>query len=88
MVCGERRDYVWVRLDPPIAPGEVANDEELDLVLLAPRHNGHPLTVPVAEATHVYVCRVAGYPTDLPPEIDPNEVEILHWGVVAPSASE
>lgn len=86
MACGERRDYLWVRLDPPIARGEAGNDDELDVALLAPRHDAHPLSVPVTEATHVYVCRVAGSPTDCPPEVDPNEVEILHWGIVAPSA--
>jgi hypothetical protein len=85
--CGERRDFFWVRLDPPIAPGEAANREELDSVLLASRHEGHPLTVPVAEETHVYVCRIPGATGDLPPEVDPSEVEILHWGIVAPSAS-
>ena len=87
VVCGERSDYFWVRLDPPIGQGEAANDEELDFVLLAPRHEGHPLTVPVAEATHVYVCRAPGFPADIPAEVDPSEVEILHWGIVAPSAS-
>ena len=88
VACGERRDFFWVRLDPPIAPGEAANQEELDSVLLAPRHEGHPLTVPVADATHVYVCRVPSATADLPPEVDPSEVEILHWGIVAPSSSE
>ena len=86
VTCGERRDYLWVRLDPPIAPGEAANDQELESVLLAPRHEGHPLTVPVVEATHVYVCRVPGVSQDLPPKVDPTDVEILHWGIVAPES--
>ena len=29
MECGNRRDYVWVRLDPPIGAGEAANEHEL-----------------------------------------------------------
>ena len=86
MICGKRDDLFWVRLDPPIAPREIANYEELAVVLLAPRHAGHPLTVPVAEATHVHVCSVPGSTGDLPSEVDWSEVKILHWGIVAPSA--
>ena len=85
--CGDRSDYVWVRLDPAIAAAEVGNEEELRYVLLAPRHEGHPLIVPVAEPTHVYVATVRDARADCPSEIDPRQVEIRHWGIVGPPAS-
>jgi hypothetical protein len=87
VVSGERRDYLWVRVDPPIAAGEAANKDQLAFVLLAPRHDGHPLTVPVLEPVHVYVCTVRGATTDVPSEVDPSDVEIRHWGIVTPSTS-
>jgi hypothetical protein len=84
---GERRDYLWVAVNPPIAPGEAANAEELSFVLLAPRHQDHPLSIPVRDPTHVHVCRVRGATTGVPARVNPEEVEILHWGIVSPSAS-
>ncbi len=85
VACGERDDYLWVRLDPPLEPGEAANAARLDHVLLAPRHEGHPLTIPIEEPVHVNVCTVRDATTDVPPRIHPGDVEIRHWGIVAPS---
>jgi Immunity protein Imm1 len=81
---GDRRDYLWVRLDPPLAAGEAGN-EEIELVLLAPRHEGHPLAAPLDEPVHVYVCTVRGATTDVPAQIEPGDVEIRHWGILDPA---
>jgi hypothetical protein len=83
VASGGRNDYLWVRLDPPIAPGEAANEEELEHVLLIPRHAGHPLTIPIVDPVHVYVCTVRGATTNVPSRISSDDVEIRHWGVVS-----
>ena len=83
VTCGERRDYAWVRVDPPIAPGEAANEKQLDYLLLAPRHEGQPLALPVDVPVHVHVCTVRGATTEAPLEIDASDVEIRHRGILA-----
>ena len=85
VTCGEREDYLWVRLSPPIAPGKAANEEELGYVLLAPRHEGQPLALPIDDPVHVHVCTVSGVTTEAPLEIDAINVEIRHWGLLTPA---
>lgn len=88
VASGSRSDYAWVRLDPPISPGEAANAEELEYVLLAPRHQGHPLAVPVTRPIHVYVCTQRNAGSDLSHFIDPDDVIVRHWGILAPSQAD
>jgi len=84
VACGERRDYVWARLLPPLAPGAIAGEGILEVVLLAPRHAGYVLKSPLSEAVHVYVCSVPGVESELPDDVAPESVEVEFWGVVYP----
>lgn len=83
--CGKRDDYVWGRLDPPLEPGEAANKERIDVVLLAPRHEGETLVVPLTAPVHVYVCTVRTSEGGLPAAVRVEDVIIRHWGVLHPS---
>ncbi len=87
VACGERKDYAWVRLEPPLEPDTAGNPERLDVVLLAPRHVGENLTNPVGSELHVYVCTVKAGTADLPDQIAPDDVVILHWAVLDPPGS-
>jgi hypothetical protein len=86
--CGDRDDYGWVQLVPPILPGQAANTDTLEVVLLAPRHKGKTLTGrPVEADIHVYVCsapRGRGFPAVVSPE----DVTIRHWGLLRPRPAE
>lgn len=86
VASGDRRDYLWVRLEPPITAGEAGNQEEIEFVLLAPRHQGHPLTAPLDEPVHVYVCTVRGATTNIPAHIEASDVENRHWGILDPAS--
>ena len=84
--CGERDDYWWARITPPLERGEAGNPEPLEVVLLAARHVGDRLdSLPVTSPVHVYVCTVKGLLADTPPEVDPKNVDIRHWGVLYPT---
>lgn len=88
VTCGQRDDYVWVRLDPPLEPGEAANKERIEIALLAPRHEGASLAVPVVAAVSVYVCTLRAGHGQLPAVVRVDDVAIRHWGVVHPSLKE
>lgn len=83
--CGERADYSWVRIEPPIERGEAGNHDRIEVALLAPRHEGYPLESPVSEPVHVYVCSVRNISDQLPAEVAVEDVIIRHWGIIYPS---
>lgn len=88
VTCGSRNDYVWGRLEPPLEPGEAANRQRLDVVLLAPRFEGARLVTPLAVPVHVYVCTVRTNEGELPAVIRVEDVIIRHWGIVYPRLEE
>lgn len=82
---GDRTDYIWARIDPPIQPGEVTTDEPIDLALIAGRHQGYPLSIPVQQETHVYVCVPRARSNRLAPKLAGDEVINHHWGIIHPT---
>ena len=80
VACGERDDYIWARLTPPL---ETASRELLDTVLLAPRHVGFSLAGPLAEPIDVYVCTVSMPTPDLPYLVAPEAVDIRYWAMLS-----
>jgi len=81
-VCGERRDYAWVDLLPPLAPSETGAPVSLTRVLLAPRHEGIRLTEPPKEwPIHVYVLSVPETLVDAE-EVPPDIVKIRLWAIL------
>ncbi|HUK76522.1 MAG TPA: hypothetical protein VL117_02870, partial [Thermoleophilia bacterium] len=79
VACGERNDYIWARLIPPL---ETARRELLDIVLLAPRHVGFSLADSLADPMHVYVCTVSGSTPELPDVVAPEAIDVRYWAVL------
>ena len=85
VTCGERKDYMWVDLAPPLSPGEAAKVEELRRVMLAPRRAGTTLDLPIKWPIDVYVCTVNAAKSDAPANVSPGDVTIRHWAVLSSS---
>lgn len=81
--CGDRRDCGWYRLTPPIQRGELSSEGPYEVVLLAPRHAGVSFDDARIEPVHVYVCAVAGSDLVLTKRIEPSQLKILAWGLLA-----
>ena len=85
--CGERTDWVWVRVEPPLEVGphrSLGATLLLDMVAIAPRHMGSSLEDgpwPVS----VYVCRAKADETLLAAEFAPDDISIEYWGIVTPA---
>ena len=85
--CGERTDWLWVGVKPPLEVGpnpSLPTTLLLDVVAIAPRHIGSSLEVgpwPV----HVYVCRAKADETRLAAEFSPDDISIEYWGTVTPA---
>jgi hypothetical protein len=85
--CGERTDWIWARVDPPLEVGPhrwLTSTLLLDLVAVAPRLVGGNLDVgpwPV----QVYVCRAKADETRLAAEFSPGDISIEYWGTVTPA---
>jgi hypothetical protein len=91
--CGERTDWLWVAVDPPLDYGPrgwlpgmhgLPTPSNVDVLALAPRHLGASLETgpwPV----HVYVCRAKVDETRLAAEFSPDDVAVEYWGTVTPA---
>ena len=79
--CGERDDYVWVRIEPPLKANELATNTDIEVALLAPRHEGGSLLAPNSWPVHVYVCRTRRTPIGSA-SVPPDDVQILNWGIL------
>ncbi|MGH7867289.1 MAG: hypothetical protein ACREP9_06560 [Candidatus Dormibacteraceae bacterium] len=80
--CGERSDYAWVDVSPPLQPHETGASGEITRVILAPRHQGIYLNMPIKSwPVHVYILEV-------PPELDgasevpADATRIKAWGLL------
>jgi hypothetical protein len=81
MRCGERNDYAWVELDPPLARLEPGR-EPIGLAVLAPRHEGIRLNEPIAESpVHVMVLAA---PDEIAREevVPPDALSIVAWATI------
>jgi hypothetical protein len=91
--CGERTDWFWVAVDPPLeygprgwlpGMGGLPTLRTVDVLALAARHEGASLEKgpwPV----HVYVCRAKADETLLAAELSPDDIAIEYWGTVTPT---
>jgi hypothetical protein len=85
VASGKRNDYIWARLRPRLERGEAGNWEPLEVVLLAPRHEGDQLTLTISSPVHVNVGTVRGDNGELAHQVDPEDVVIRHWAILYPS---
>lgn len=80
--CGERFDYAWVDIVPPLEPEESGISAALDHVLLAPRHEGFYLDQEPPEwPVHVYVLSAPDELIDSA-EVPPDAVTIKLWALL------
>lgn len=84
VTSGKRNDYVWARLRPRLERGEAGNPEPLEVVLLAPRHEGDRITSTISSPVHVYVATVRGDERERAHQVDPEDVVIRHWAILYP----
>jgi hypothetical protein len=82
------RSPVCAKLSPRLERGEAGNPEPLEVVLLAPRHEGERLTSKISAPVHVYVGTVRGDDKELAVQIDPKDVVIRHWAILYPSRED
>jgi hypothetical protein len=86
VASGKRDGYLWARLSPRLERGDAGNAEPLEVVLLAPRHEGETLPLErVEHPIHVYVCTVKNDGASHAPVVDPTAIQIRHWAVLFPS---
>jgi hypothetical protein len=88
VASGKRNDYIWAKLNPRLERGEAGNPEPLEVVLLAPRHEGERLTSKISSPVHVYVGTVRDDDRELAAQIDPKDVVIRHWAILYPSRED
>jgi hypothetical protein len=85
--CGERSDWLWVRVEPALQVGPhrwLRTTLLINVVAIAARHVGGNLEGgpwPV----HVYVCRAIADETLLAAEFSPDDIAIEYWGTVKPA---
>jgi hypothetical protein len=80
--CGERSDYAWVDLDPPLKPAETGISMPLTRVVIAPRHEGVYLDQTEAQwPIHVYLLTTAAELLDHA-EVAPDSFKIQAWGLL------
>jgi hypothetical protein len=88
--CGERTDWLWVRVEPRLNVGphrSLRTTLMLDVAAIAPRDVGGNLDAgpwPV----HVYVCRALDPATTMAAEFQPDDISIEYWGIVAPATDD
>lgn len=84
--CGERLDWRWIRVEPPLIVGPHRSLDQavsLDIAAIAPRHVGATFS-DGPWPLHVYVCRIKDAARQLAPEFTPDEVVIEIWATVMP----
>lgn len=88
--CGERTDWLWVRLEPPLEVGPhrwLRTTLSLDVAAMAPRHVGTTLDEGPWPA-HVYICRAKEPATTMATEFTPDDISIEYWGLVSRAADD
>jgi len=87
---GERTDWLWVRVDPPLEVGPhrwLTTTLSMEVAALAPRHVGVTLDQGPWPA-HVYICRAKDPATTMAAEFAPDEISIEYWGLVSPATDD
>ena len=87
--CGERTDFRWVHVDPPLEVGPhrwLAAKLVLDTVAIAPRHVGGTLASG-PWPLHVYVCRAKTADTLLSTSFGADDISIEYWGTITPDVN-
>jgi hypothetical protein len=88
--CGERTDWFWGRVEPPLEVGphrSLATTLSVEVLAIAPRNVGGDLDAgpwPV----HVYICRAKDPATTLSAEFEPDDISVEYWGVVTPASDD
>lgn len=81
------QEMLLVKIDPPIVGQPFGmGGEDLDNVLLAPRHRGERLTEPATWPVSVFIVRPLDDP--LVGAVGPERVENLAWGEIYPFRNE
>ena len=85
---GERTDWFWARVEPPLQVGPhrtLKTTLDLDTVAVAPRHVG--ATWETGQwPMHVYVCRAVDPEKTLAPSLHADDLSIEYWATVSPIA--
>ena len=79
--CGDRSDYYWATLNPPISREKLGIGEDLKQVLLAPRFAGDSIDQAAETSIHVYICTVESDQFGAQ-EISPDDVRIVNWALL------
>jgi hypothetical protein len=80
--CGERSDYAWVDISPPLSSRETGISADIAKVILAPRHQGTYLNEVVPRwPIHVYLLSVPLELDDFD-EIPPDSVKVSAWALL------
>ena len=82
VACGDRNDYAWVVVSPPLMPRETGVSTEIGKAIVAPRHQGVYLNRPIQQwPVHVYLLSV---PVELEDadEVPPDAASIKAWALL------
>jgi len=86
--CDERSDYVWAKVTPALDAASFGRQGTLTCILLAPRHAGETIDAPTAWPVHVYVCAAKSGVTACAPEVAPDDLDVLNWGLLYDSRAD
>jgi hypothetical protein len=73
-----REDFVWAKVHPLF----VGIKKDVDLILLATRHQGESLAKRLKFPVHVYVCAVKNEADLLAERLEKETITILNWGLL------
>lgn len=79
--CGDRNDYAWCEISPPLEGWKFGRRVPLGRVLLAPRFAGDTLFPDPTKPCHVYVA-ISSSGIDAGASIAPDDVKIIAWGLL------
>jgi hypothetical protein len=83
---GDRHDWYWARVVPPLQVGphpSLRTTLDLDIVAVAPRHLGATWDSG-RWPMHVYVCRVIDPAKSMAPDLQADDLSIEYWATLAP----
>ncbi len=80
--CGDRDDYVFARVIPPLEGGDFNMSSDIDVVILAPRHKGVFIETTDIWPIHVFVCIVIKKELLESLTVKPEDVKIISWGLL------